>query len=188
VYAIGHREGKIETVKENMRRLAAARDIVRPKTQIEVFYHLYVYNDHELSEMADFTNSLDFQFSSTFAYITPVEKIIDIWQGKKTVEDITMLNNLVVPLDEALAITSQLKNNHCTLLEDVVALDVEGNAMLCCSSSMAPVNRIGNFLALSLEELQQRRHSKALCGTCMDLGIPDYFAGHPDFAKIARRA
>jgi wyosine [tRNA(Phe)-imidazoG37] synthetase (radical SAM superfamily) len=188
VYEIGHREGKIETVKENMRRLAAARDIVRPKTQIEVFYHLYVYNDHELSEMAGFANSLGFQFSSTFAYITPVEKIIDIWQGKKTVEDITMLNNLVVPLDEALAITSQLKNDHCALLEDVVALDVEGNAMLCCSSSMAPVNRIGNFLALSLEELQQRRHSKALCGTCMDLGIPDYFAGHPDFAKIARRA
>jgi wyosine [tRNA(Phe)-imidazoG37] synthetase (radical SAM superfamily) len=187
VYEIGHREGKIETVKENMRHLATARDVVQPTTKIEVFYHLYAYNKHELSEMADFANSLGFQFASTFAYITPVEKIIDIWQGKKTAEDIAMLNNLVVPLDEALAITSQLKNDHCTLLEDVVALDVEGNAMLCCSSSMAPVNRIGNFLALSLEELQQRRHSKALCGTCMDLGIPDYFAGHPDFEKIARR-
>jgi MoaA/NifB/PqqE/SkfB family radical SAM enzyme len=126
VYEIGHREGKIEVVKENMRHLAAARDVVQPATKIEVFYHLYKYNTCELAEMAEFTNSLGFQFASTFAYITPVEKIIDIWHGRKTAEDIAMLDNLMVPLDEAMTITTSLKNEHCTLQEDVVALDVKG--------------------------------------------------------------
>jgi sulfatase maturation enzyme AslB (radical SAM superfamily) len=187
VYGIGHREGKIEAVKDNMRRLAEARDAVQPETRIEVFYHIYAYNEHERPMMEAFTNSLGFQFASTFAYITPVEKIIEISRGRQSADDIAMLDSLMVPLDRALAITSQTGDDRCTLLEDVIALDVDGNVMLCCSSSMEPANRIGNFLSVPLNELQDRRHRKTLCGTCLDMGIPGYLAGHPDFEKIATR-
>jgi MoaA/NifB/PqqE/SkfB family radical SAM enzyme len=185
IYARGHREGDIEIVKENMRRLAAAHDRVRSKTRIEVFYHRYRDNAHELAPMRDFAESLGFAFTSTLAYVTTVEKLIAIAQGETTPEDDALLSRLAVPLDRALAITSQLRRDTCNLLEDIVVLDVEGNAMLCCGSSMAAVNRIGNFLDLPLAELQRRRRAKTLCRSCLSLGLPDYFAGHPEFDKLA---
>jgi len=85
----------------------------------------------------------------------------------------------------ALAVTSTLKRERCYLLEDIVVLDVEGNAMLCCGSSMAGANRIGNFLDMPLAELQRRRRAMSLCASCLSLGLPDYFAGHPEFEKLA---
>ena len=82
-YEIGHREGDIEVVKQNMRRLAAARDVVRPHTQIEVFYHRYRYNGHELAPMQSFAESLGFHFTGTLAYLTTVEKIIAIARAEE---------------------------------------------------------------------------------------------------------
>ena len=185
IYARGHREGDIERVKHNMRRLAAARDTVQSNTHIEVYYHRYADNAHELPLMQDFAASLGFAFASTLAYVTTVEKIIAIAQGEQTVEDKALLARLAVPLDRALAVTSTLKRDSCYLLEDIVVLDVEGNAMLCCGSSMAGANRIGNFLDIPLAELQRRRRAMSLCARCLSLGLPDYFAGHPEFEKLA---
>jgi len=185
IYRRGHREGDIEIVKDNMRRLAAARDAVHSKTGIEVYYHRYADNAHELPLMADFAHSLGFHFTATLAYVTTVEKILAIARDETTAEDEALLSRLAVPLDRALAITSQLRRDSCNLLEDIVVLDVEGNAMLCCGSSMAAVNRIGNFLDLPLAELQRRRREKTLCRSCLSLGLPDYFAGLPEFENLA---
>jgi hypothetical protein len=84
---------------------------------------------------------------------------------------------LMVPLDEALRVTSKSHKTSCGLLEDFITIDVAGNAMLCCGSSMDRTNTIGSFLDLSLDEIQRRRREKTLCGPCLELGIPDYFAG-----------
>jgi hypothetical protein len=82
IYARGHREGDIEQVKHNMQRLAAAHDAVRSNTHVEVYYHRYADNPHELPLMAEFARSLGFHFASTLAYVTTVEKIIAIAQGR----------------------------------------------------------------------------------------------------------
>ena len=185
IYARGHREGDIERVKHNMRRLAAAHAAVQSKTHVEVCYHRYADNAHELPLMRDFAHSLGFAFTSTLAYVTTVEKIIAIARGERSADDDALLSRLAVPLDRALAITSGIKKDSCYLLEDIVVLDVEGNAMLCCGSSMAAANRIGNFLDLPLAELQRRRRAMSLCASCLQLGLPDYFAGHPEFEKLA---
>jgi hypothetical protein len=185
IYQRGHRKGNIDKVKENMSRLAQARDAVGSSTKIHVFYHKYVYNLHEQEKWRILLplSGLD----STAAYFTLVEKIIDVARGNKTPEDIDVLDQLIHPIEQALAITSRTKKDKCNLIEDVLTLDVEGNVMLCCGSSMELKNQIGNFLALPLEEIQRLRRSMSLCGPCLDLGIPDYFAGgNPEFAKIAR--
>ena len=185
IYARGHREGDIEQVKHNMQRLAAAHGAVRSNTHVEVYYHRYADNSHELPLMAEFAGSLGFHFASTLAYVTTVEKIIAIAQGEQTAEDVALLARLAVPLDRALAITSTFHRHSCHLLEDIIVLDVEGNAMLCCGSSMAAANRIGKFLDLPLGEVQRRRRAMSLCASCLSLGLPDYFAGHAEFEKLA---
>ena len=54
VYRRGHREGDIEAVKANMRRLAAAVKATKATTRVEVFYHLYRHNRHEVAAMKSF--------------------------------------------------------------------------------------------------------------------------------------
>ena len=82
-----------------MQRLAAAHDAVRSNTHLEVYYHRYADNAHELPLMAEFAGSLGFHFASTLAYVTTVEKIIAIAQGEQTAEDVALLARLAVPLD-----------------------------------------------------------------------------------------
>jgi MoaA/NifB/PqqE/SkfB family radical SAM enzyme len=186
VYGVTHRGGNIQLVKENMRRLAAAlTNIGGAPPHVEVFYHKYSHNVHEMPLMEEFARSLGFAFNSTWAYISPVEKIISLSEGLQTDDDKKLLDILALPLDRALAITSQLHRSTCPLLEEVIALDISGNSMLCCGSSMDRRNIVGNFLQVPLEEMQERRREMSLCSSCLKLGIPDYFLGRPEFDRIA---
>jgi pyruvate-formate lyase-activating enzyme len=187
VYEIGHREGNIEVVKRNMERLAKARAATNAKTQIEVYYHRYLHNVDETALMEEFSKSLGFEFNTHLAFLTTVEKIIAFSEGHATPEDQKIIDRFALPLDRALEVTArEQRSSTCFLLENVVALDVKGNAMLCCGSSMESVNVIANFLELPLTELQRQRGQKALCQSCMKLGIPDYFfQSSPELHRIA---
>ena len=82
VYQVGHRAGDVEKVKRNMVLLANAKAVTGSSTVIEVCYHRYKDNVSELALMERFAHSLGFEFRSFLAQIFPVEKIIDISQGK----------------------------------------------------------------------------------------------------------
>jgi MoaA/NifB/PqqE/SkfB family radical SAM enzyme len=188
VYERGHREGDIDAVKRNMVRLAEAKARTESQTSIEVFYHRYAYNLHEVAPMQAFATSLGFGFQSYLAQIYPVEKIIDIARGNITDADRLVLENLALPLDKALAFTAAKGSTTCTLLDDQVSIDVNGNVTLCCASSMDRVNSIGRFLDLPIEEIQRRRRLHSLCRACGELGIPDYLKSQPEFEGIAEAA
>ena len=186
IYARGHRDGNIETVKRNMRRLAEARATVgNTTTHIDVIYHEYIDNRHEIEAMRGFAASLGFAFSTTLAQIFPVEKIIAIADGQASPADRSLLDRLALPLDRALAVTSRLNQANCKLLDDMIVLDVAGNVMLCCGSSMERRNVVGRFLDHPIAELQRRRRALTLCRRCLELGIPTYFEGDDAFVPIA---
>jgi hypothetical protein len=184
-YSIGHQGGDIETVKRNLHRLADAKRKVESDTVLEIFYPLYNEDEDEADAMATLAAELGFEFQTILAFLTTVEKILEAATGKRNAADDAVLARLAVPLDPALAITSQLGLKTCGLLEDMITIDVAGNAMLCCGCSMAPSNVIGSFLDLPLSEIQSRRRRHELCRECLRLGVPSYFLGHPEFGKIA---
>ena len=174
VYERGHREGDIEIVKSNMRELARAKERVGASTHIDVFYHRYRYNLHEVEPMRAFAADLGFAFIPFAAQIFPVEKIIAIARGEGTEEDRHLTDNFVYSLEKTLAASAAKASRSCTLLDDQIAIDVNGNVNLCCSSSLDRANAVGSFLDLPLVELQRRRNEHALCRSCGALGIPDY--------------
>jgi pyruvate-formate lyase-activating enzyme len=180
IYERGHAGGDIELVKRNLISLARARDklAIEPPA-FQVFFHVYTYNIHEIEPMRLFCEALGFPFSTGYAQIFPVEKIIQVSQGTVSAADQALLATLTLPLDKALAITSRTGKSNCRLLDRVLAINVAGEVMLCCGSSMNAVNTIGPFLELSIDEIQARRSRHPLCGPCLALGIPDYFDGSP---------
>jgi phosphopantothenate synthetase len=88
-------------------------------------------------------------------------------------------------LDQALAFSAAKGEQACTLLDDQITIDVNGNVALCCASSMDRANTIGSFLELPLDEIQRRRNRHTLCGPCMELGVPSYLKSQPEFEGIA---
>lgn len=185
VYERGHAGGDIELVKRNLVSLARARDKVGiDPSSFQVFFHVYGYNMFEIEPMRLFCVDLGIPFSTVYAQIFPVEKIIQISQGTVSEADQTFLSTLALPLDKALAITSRFRTKTCRWLDQVLAINVVGDVMLCCASSMNAVNTIGPFLELSIDEIQSRRSRHQLCGPCLDLGIPDYFESGPPLMQI----
>ncbi len=184
VYERGHAGGDIDLVKRNLISLARARDKnnIDPSS-MEVFFHVYTYNMGEIELMRLFCENLGFRFLTGYAQIFPVEKIIQISQGRVSVADQTLLSTLALPLDKAIGITSRTGTTTCRLLDRVLAINVIGEVMLCCGSSMSAVNTIGPFLELSIDEIQARRSGHRLCGPCLDLGIPDYFDNSPPLTQ-----
>jgi pyruvate-formate lyase-activating enzyme len=184
VYERGHAGGDIELVKRNLVSLARARDkiSIHPPS-FQVFFHVYTYNVHEIEPMRLFCEDLGFPFSTGYAQIFPVEKIIKISQGVVSAADQKLLATLALPLDKAIAITSRTGTKTCRLLDQVLAINVVGEVMLCCGSSMNAINTIGPFLELSIDEIQARRSRHQLCGPCLDLGIPDYFDNSPPLTQ-----
>lgn len=184
VYERGHAGGDIGLVKRNLISLARARDRngIDPSC-IEVFFHVYTYNMGEIELMRSFCEDLGFRFETGYAQIFPVEKIIQISQGNVSAEDEALLSALALPLDKAIGITSRTGTRACRLLNEVLAINVAGEVMLCCGTSMDAVNTIGPFLELSIEEIQERRSRHPLCGPCLALGIPDYFDNGPPLAQ-----
>jgi hypothetical protein len=186
IYELGHRAGNIEKVKENMVLLAEAKAATRSSTFVQVLYHKYKHNVAEMPLMEEFARSLGFQFTSILAQIFPVEKIMAISKGTVSQQDHQTLQMLALPLDRALEVTSRNRKSSCQLLDNMVTLDIEGNVMLCCGVSMEKTNRVGNFLEMSLSEIQKRRGQMTLCSSCLDLGIPDYLQQtYAEFEDIA---
>jgi hypothetical protein len=183
-YAHGHAEGDIETVKQNMIRLAEAKKATNnTETHLQVYYHQYVDNFGEMTAMAKFAAAYGYEFQSTLARIFPVEKIMTIAAGHVTPEDRILLDRLALPLDRALAVAGKAQS--CELLDDMMILDVNGDAMLCCTTTMERKNNVGNFLELPLVEIQSRRRQMQLCSRCLDMGIPNYFHGTDEYPAIA---
>lgn len=185
IYERGHRDGDIEVVKRNMIGLAQSKVRVGSTTDIEVFFHKYAYNLHEVDLMKSFAEGLGFQFSPFLAQIFPVEKIIAIAKGSVTEADREVLDGLALPLDKALAFTAGKEFSGCTLLDDQIAIDVRGNVAICCAASMNRSNSIGSFLETPLAEIQRLRNIHSLCRDCIDLGVPDYLKSQPEFEGIA---
>jgi hypothetical protein len=89
-----------------------------------------------------------------------------------TREDHATLARLALKMDQAFALTSQRGVTSCSLPDDFIVLDVNGNATLCCASMASKTNTIGNYLAMPIEAIQAARRWHALCKPCMSVGFP----------------
>lgn len=197
-YGITHRGGQIEKVKANLIELGRLKRELGATTQIEVGYLRYLQNLHEEEPMRQFAEDLGFEFHPSWAWLTPLEKVLG-HRGEPgytvpTMDDRRVMDMLAIPLDVALDATSKDPTPRCSLLEDQVTLDVNGNVQLCCAVYDPAKFTIANFLDTPLETIQDLRHAQTTCATCMKHGVHDYYLnnipGRDELASenVARRS
>jgi MoaA/NifB/PqqE/SkfB family radical SAM enzyme len=192
VYERAHRGGNIETVKKNMQTLALSHQRFGSRGTIQLLYHRYRYNRHEEEAARAFSEGLGFEFTTVWAMLMPAEKILS-YLGDKHSEPVTItardrevIESLSVDLLEALSIAKSRAVKSCHLQERQIVLDVNGDVFLCCGTTSAARNRIGNFLDLDIATIQELKTEKSICNACIGNGIHQYFVYQGDFSDIAR--
>ncbi len=193
VYQRGHAGGDIEAVKSNMVRLADAEQNARSETHrtwLRLVYHRYADNADDERKMQRYAESLGFVFAPTWAYVTSVERVLDLHTGvRRFKEDDELMERLALPFAEAMRLVSKTPAQSCAHIGGRLVLNSDANVYLCCASSGAATNLVGNFLTTPLAELQSAKSNHPLCGQCMKHSVMTYFDrasdGDAEFSELA---
>lgn len=194
IYGLTHNGGQIEKVKANMSELSRIRREVGARTRIQVAYLRYRTNLHEETPMRQFAESLGFEFKRMWAAMLPLEKVL-AYRGEPgfafaapTSEDLRTIDMLALPLDEALEAAKMNGTSRCGILDNQIAMDVNGDVQLCCVVFDASKFTIANYLETPLERIQELRRAGTTCATCMKHGAHDYYVFRvPDMKGLAMR-
>jgi hypothetical protein len=193
-YRKHHSGGDIETVKQNMQRLAELVDEHQPGTRVEVYYLRWLGNLDEEILMQQYSERLGFTFTADWAWISPIEKILDLaacdtslFSGK----DRELIESLARPFRATIdAATRNYANfGPCPLFNDFLVLDCTGRVALCCGVYDQNLYTVGDYLDHSLPDLfemkAQNPHCRMTCKQCMDLGLPAIGMRSPELNNLA---
>jgi MoaA/NifB/PqqE/SkfB family radical SAM enzyme len=171
IYGYSHRGGDIARVKRHMTELVAAKQRQRASTRIFVQYHRYRHNLQDEGRLREFAEDLGIDFEPVWALFFPLEKIIGSPDGEGspqlTAEDRQLIDTLALPFAKALERAEQCGVQSCTLQETEISIDAQGNVQLCCGIFDAGRFTLGNYLDLSLEEIQDIRKGHPMCNCCL---------------------
>ncbi len=175
-YGTTHRGGNIELVKQNMQMLADAKKSYDSPTRILVIFHRYLDNQDEESSMRKFAFSLDFDFTTYWAYLMPLEKNLAFLKLKPSVtqftkQDKALVNQLAFPLEKALSVARDENVSQCRLRDNQMAINSEGKVMLCCSVFDQSKYLLADYLDTPIQDLQKMKHSHEMCTKCMQAGL-----------------
>jgi MoaA/NifB/PqqE/SkfB family radical SAM enzyme len=190
IYETTHRGGNIERVKENMIALAEAKQKNNSTTKIHVSYHRYFGNLDDELLMKKFAESLDFEFQPAWAYMLPLEKVLaytnnDPTEANLTQEDLRLIDRLALPLREAIAASETHKSMSCSMRDNQMILDFQGNVQLCCAVYDSSKYSLSPYLSTPIVTLQQTKNASKTCIKCMDKGIHVYYhAAAPEFHAL----
>lgn len=199
VYVRGHAGGKIEKVKENMRLIAEANNKLPNKVNIQVNYHVYDYNHHEIDVMKSYAAGLGIGFFTSIARAISMENAIQYCRSKdpdatpfevqagrpdwnhalppvgKTF--IETMEHLRIPPDKA----RELYQHHP--MSDVCPVGAgmlftfirhDGKTQLCACTADRRIT-LKDYLDTTPDELIEQRTGHAICKQCIKYRLNLYF-------------
>lgn len=182
VYRIGHRGGDVERVKDNMRRLSAAREKVGSRTRVHVYYLKYRHNLIELERARGFAGSLGFEFHHDWAFYTPLERILAYVDGSLSEAEKRTADQLLAPdVLSALSVVRPHRARPCPAIDQLV-LNLRGDVMLCCALFDETSAKVGNILELDWPRLQALRYGHPICSRCTRAGAHVLYTHYQDQA------
>ncbi|MGA5585379.1 radical SAM protein [Pseudomonas siliginis] len=182
-YRQGHVGGDIEVVKQNMIKLHDLKQRHGLNTLIEVYYHRYLDNLEEEGLMREFSERLGFNFSTGYSVMMPLEKTFAIIEDDASVTDTdreTLKRLALPPYEDLVNLVKQYPKQACTLKDDWLVLDCNGNTVLCCTIFNQAEYSVGKYLDMPVQELMSRKSTQKncvdLCNRCAKNGLHIYSA------------
>ncbi len=169
-YEVTHTGGKWELFHDNLYKLASHRDKFNPSMYVEVNYHVYQHNQGEqLEQMRALCDELSFAFRPNWAYLYPLDKILDYREGRELdAKSKKVLSLLNLSLDDGLALADQ--EAHLPCAEERCLPITWDLKVRSCGSYFEP--EVGNnYLLQPLTELRRLRDESGICQTCKSHSI-----------------
>ncbi len=181
-YGLTHQGGQIEVVKQNLKLLLKLKKELDSKTLLKITFHRYLENGNEEEIIRRFCDSTGILFQVVNARMHPLEKVLaycgEIAFSDISPNDMRTINNLALPLKDALDVCSAIKNGPCALLEKQIVINWKGDVLLCCGVYDEKRFFIAPFLNTSMESLQKMRREHTVCSLCKKYGISNYYLGN----------
>jgi MoaA/NifB/PqqE/SkfB family radical SAM enzyme len=192
IYGVTHRGGNIEQVKENMVELAGSKRRMGASTRLQTFYLRYRGNLDDERLMRKFSEDLGYEFMTWWAFMMPLEKVLAYVDGDSseatiTAEDREVIERLVIPLKDAIAVTQRYGSRPCPVRDSQVVIDFQGNVQHCCAVYDSEKHTVANYLTESLDNIQKRKCAGDACRKCMSKGVHIYYTcGIPELEQMAK--
>lgn len=172
-YAKTHVKGNIELVKKNMTLVHELIHRFKVPTRVWVGHHLYRHNSHESGALKSLCNTLGFDYNPIPAFYQPLEKLVDLIEGKVSTSEADLLANLFEHPLEHLAEKRKVINPEldCELRFNMTTINYDGSVALCCGVYDYH-NMLGvNFLEASHDEIQNLKYKHPFCKKCYGYGL-----------------
>ncbi len=180
-YKKGHLGGDIEVVKQNMIALHEIKQRLGLGTRVDVYYHRYLDNIDEEALMREFSERLGFHFTTGYSIMMPLEKTLAIIDRDPSVTDTdyeTLKRLALPPYDDIVNVAQQYQQQTCTLKDNWLVIDCNGNTVLCCTIFNQSEYQVGKYLDMPVAELMRRKSTQKncvdMCSRCAKKGMHVY--------------
>jgi pyruvate-formate lyase-activating enzyme len=180
-YKKGHVGGDIEVVKQNMIALHEIKQRLGLSTRVDVYYHRYLDNIEEEALMREFSERLGFHFTTGYSIMMPLEKTLAIIDRDPSVTDAdyeTLKRLALPPYDDLVNVAQQHHQQTCSLKDNWLVIDCNGNTVLCCTIFNQSEYQVGKYLDMPVAELMRRKSTQKncvdMCSRCAKKGMHVY--------------
>lgn len=178
-YSVIHRSGNLGLVVKNLRLLSQLRAEFAPEMFVEVNYHLYKHNLDGITKMAQLCKDLGFVFRTNYAFIDPLDSIIEYAKGNSLSKVMEAgRQHLLLDIDDAIRL-SKHNNLHDCVSENSFVIHCDLSFRRCTHLYSNSSNVIAdNFLETPLDEILRRAENCEICRTCRFLGVHRFHFGY----------
>ncbi|MGE4232301.1 MAG: radical SAM protein [Bacteriovoracia bacterium] len=179
VYNSTHTGGNVNLVKSNLYRLKYLIERYNLSTFVDVNYHVYKNNfDKDLNKMQELCDELSFTLSPCYANLTPIERLVDLMEGRADAETKKIADLLLVSVDEGLKATEEYRNLPCRFLTNQVNIHWDRSVPICCVTFDRNTSTIAkDFLEVPLEQITRNKENHPSCEKCTKYGFHSYLLG-----------
>ena len=164
VYERSHAGGDIEVVKANMAKVA---ELCSPKTEVQVSWHHYRYNEHEMQLMREYAHKLGFGFVAYGTSLLPPKRALRVWETG--IED-PASEDILVPVMEAKKLCYDRRHWDCNGQDTIVVIDSQGDMLNCNGDDYHAANRRGNLFDTTIPAFLKARKTDKDCIACKAVG------------------
>ena len=168
-YARTHARGKLDLVIANMRLVRRYADHHRAATKIWVGHHIYRSNQHEVEPVHRLCQELGFDYHPIPAFYMPLERLLDVIEGKPNPRDNGILEDLLRSPGDVQRAAAKGRSGRfdCELRFNQTVINHDGTVGLCCTV-YDPPNMLGvSYLDEDLAEIERRKYHHPFCLTCI---------------------
>jgi len=163
-YEVTHTGGKWDQVSKNMEFLSKVNEKFGNRTIVELYFHLYQHNLHEVPAIVELCKRYNFRFHPSLAILLHDFPLAYLETGRLPESAQAAKDRLLIDLDTLIDDCEKQTDRNCILTRVAPVINWDMSVMPCCTFAYTGIAR--SYLEISLADLLDRRTYSSTCASC----------------------